>query len=104
MTKKKLESMKKAVKNVARAARAAKSKKQAKPVAPQVEWVDTPESSNIAKFGYGSTTLSVQFKNGGRYEYLDVPITLFADMKAAESKGRFLNENVKGSYAFRKVS
>jgi len=39
-----------------------------------MEWINTPESSNIAGFGYNESSriLTVEFKNGGRYEYFDV--------------------------------
>ena len=40
-----------------------------------MSWIVTPESSSIAGFDYESGTqqLTVEFKNGGRYNYFDVP-------------------------------
>ena len=65
--------------------------------------IATPESSNIAGFDYikDRKMLTVEFKNGGRYNYYDVPETIFERMKAARSKGQFLAQNVKGIYPIR---
>jgi hypothetical protein len=62
------------------------------------KWIETPESSNIAKFSYHSDTLTVVFKNGGQYAYFGVPSSIFEGMKGAESKGKFLNTEVKGKF------
>lgn len=66
------------------------------------EWISTPESSNIAGFGYAKTTqtLTVEFKNGNRYDYYDVPEHIFEGMKSADSKGKYLNAHVKNHYRY----
>ncbi len=70
-----------------------------------MEWIHTPESSNIAAFSYSdeSRILTVEFKNGGQYEYFDVPSTVFEAMKAAGSKGQFLAQNIKGQFRYARV-
>ncbi|KAB2912192.1 MAG: DUF853 family protein, partial [Dechloromonas sp.] len=70
-----------------------------------MEWINTPESSNIAGFGYneGNRVLTVEFKNGGRYEYFDVPSAVFDAMKAADSKGQFLAQSIKGQYRYARI-
>ncbi len=70
-----------------------------------MSWIDTPESSNIARFDYNekSRILTVEFKNGGRYNYYDVPAHVFEGMKSASSKGQFLAQNVKGFYRYARV-
>jgi hypothetical protein len=67
-----------------------------------MSWIATPESSNIAGFDYikERKLLIVEFKNGGRYNYYDVPQAVFERMKAAPSKGQFLAQNVKGAYRY----
>ena len=67
-----------------------------------MEWIDTPESSTMSGFGYDkqSQVLIVEFKNGGRYNYFDVPKDLFDQMVAAGSRGQFLTQNVKGIYRY----
>jgi hypothetical protein len=67
-----------------------------------MSWIATPESSTIAAFDYVEERkmLIVEFKNGGRYNYYDVPETIFERMKAAPSKGQFLAQNVKGIYRY----
>jgi len=52
-------------------------------------WVDTPESSNVLRFGYALGTLRVAFQNGSQYEYF-VPPYYYNGMKLASSKGKFV--------------
>jgi len=68
-------------------------------------WIATPQSSNIAGFDYDKDrqVLTVEFKNGGRYNYYDVPETVFEGMKAASSRGQFLAQSVKGIYRYARV-
>ena len=70
-----------------------------------MSWIATPESSNIVGFDYVQErqVLIVEFKNGGRYNYFDVPATIVEGMKAASSKGQFLAKNVKGIYRYARV-
>jgi hypothetical protein len=67
-----------------------------------MEWIDTPESSTINGFGYEaeSQVLVVEFKNGGRYNYYDVPAHLFEQMRSAGSRGQFLAQSIKGLYRY----
>ncbi len=70
-----------------------------------MSWIATPESSTIAGFDYVKErqVLIVEFKNGARYNYYDVPEITFERMKAASSKGQFLAQNVKGVYRYARV-
>ncbi|MDD2754423.1 MAG: KTSC domain-containing protein [Methanothrix sp.] len=68
-------------------------------------WIATPESSNIAGFDYVENTsiLIVEFKNGARYNYYDVPAAVFNSLKTAPSKGKYLAQSVKGVYRYARV-
>lgn len=70
-----------------------------------MNWIDTPESSNIMRFCYdeANQVLFVEFKNGGTYQYFDIPNGIFEAMKAASSKGQFLANNIKGVYRYARV-
>ena len=67
-----------------------------------MNWIESPESSNITRFGYddASQILFVEFKNGSVYQYFDVPHGVFEQMENAPSKGRFLAESIKGWYRY----
>ncbi|MFA4987145.1 MAG: KTSC domain-containing protein [Candidatus Brocadiia bacterium] len=67
-----------------------------------MNWVETPESSNISRFGYdeANQVLCVEFMNGSVYQYFDVPQSVFEQMKTAPSKGAFLAQNIKGAYRY----
>lgn len=70
-----------------------------------MEWIDTPESSNIVRFAYDpqSQILAVEFKAGSTYNYYDIPELIFEQMKAAQSKGQFLAQQIKGRYRFARI-
>ena len=68
-----------------------------------MEWIDTPQSSNIVRFGYDeeSRVLKVEFKNGSVYDYFDVPAQVFNGMKSASSSvGQYLAQQVKGTFRY----
>ncbi|MBL8743328.1 MAG: KTSC domain-containing protein [Myxococcales bacterium] len=62
-------------------------------------------SSNVARIGYDadSRVLTVEFRNGSRYEYENVPATEYAGFLGAWSKGRYLHRWIKGRYDYRKL-
>lgn len=63
------------------------------------------ESSNVEKIGYeeSTQTLRVGFLNGSVYDYKNVPIMEFEQLKNAQSVGSYLNRNIKGNYPYDKV-
>lgn len=63
-------------------------------------------STVIRSFSHdpATNTLRVVFVSGIVYEYLNVPPEIYAQMKAAFSKGTFLNDEIKGNYTFKKIS
>lgn len=67
-----------------------------------MEWIETPQSSNIARFAYEapSQVLTVEFKTGGTYNYFDIPAVIFEQMMAASSKGQFLAQQIKGRFRY----
>lgn len=62
-----------------------------------------PGSSNIAGVGYDHDTqeLTVQFHSGRRYTYDSVPESVYDALMAADSKGRYFNDNIKNQYVAR---
>jgi hypothetical protein len=46
------------------------------------------------------STLEIEFKKGGTYQYFEVPESLFSQMQAAGSKGQFFAQNIKGIYRY----
>lgn len=70
-----------------------------------MDWISTPDSSNLSGFGYdpSAAVLRVEFKSGGTYEYYDVPAHIVDAMKAAPSKGQFLAYQIKGTYRYARV-
>jgi hypothetical protein len=62
-------------------------------------------SSQIASIGYDrdEAELYVTFNSGSTYVYMAVPSLVFAAMQKADSIGKFLNSQIKGTYEFRKL-
>ena len=58
------------------------------------------ESRALAAVGYSRRlrALEIEFKRGGTYRYLDVPLAVYQDLLAAESKAGFYNRNVRGKF------
>lgn len=67
-----------------------------------MDWIETPESSNIARFAYdnGSQVLTIEFRKGGSYQYFEVPEAVFEAMKTADSKGQYFAQNIKGVFRY----
>ena len=63
-------------------------------------------SSVVAGIRYepDTNTLRVIYVSGSIYDYKDVPETVYKEMKAASSKGEFLNKRIKPIYKFEKVT
>jgi hypothetical protein len=63
------------------------------------------DSEAIARVEYDSPTrtLFVQFASSDWYAYLEVAGDTYARMRAAPSKGRFFQDEVRDRYAFRKL-
>jgi len=63
-------------------------------------------SSNLSSVGYDaqSSVLEIGFRNGGVYQYYNVPETVHLSLMAAPSKGRYFDKAVKDFYACRKIS
>jgi hypothetical protein len=62
------------------------------------------KSTNLSAVGWQAGTLRILFQTGSAYDYFDVPAKLFNQLMAAESKGTFFQEFIKGQFTFRKVS
>jgi hypothetical protein len=63
------------------------------------------ESSSLRSVGYdpSARVLEVEFLNGGVYQYLDVKDDEFEEFQEADSKGRYLNTEIKPSHRYRRL-
>lgn len=64
------------------------------------------KSSNILSVGYDTTnsTLEVEFKEGGVYQYFDVPSRVHSGLMTASSHGGYFAANIKkGGYRYNRV-
>lgn len=63
----------------------------------------TVDSSHIAKIGHDGTDLVVTFTTGASYRYSNVPADVFEDFLNADSKGEFLDTQIKGQYSYQRL-
>lgn len=63
------------------------------------------DSSSLVSAGYdpAKQLLEVEFRNGGVYQYLDVDDHEYDDFQGAESKGRYLNTEIKPRHRYRQL-
>ena len=63
------------------------------------------QSSNIRKTEYDTETknLVVEFNNGAKYEYLEVPHQLYTRFRMSESQGKFFNTEISKVYKYKKI-
>ncbi|MEJ7587402.1 MAG: KTSC domain-containing protein [Ferruginibacter sp.] len=55
------------------------------------------------KYDPSTATLRILFVSGMVYDYKNVPEQIYHAMKTSGSKGIYLNQHIKGNYAFEKV-
>lgn len=67
-----------------------------------MNWVETPDSSTIARFRYlnEESVLEIEFKKGLVYRYFEVPEAVYEQMQSASSKGQYFGSNIKGVYRY----
>ena len=65
---------------------------------------ESVQSSNILSVGYDNSTnsLYVNYKSG-IYKYDHVESSVYENLMSSESKGRFMNENIKGRYNYSRM-
>jgi hypothetical protein len=59
-----------------------------------MDWVPV-QSSVLAAVAYAPTQLWIEFRTGQIYRYRDVPVSIYQQLLAADSKGRFFNARVR---------
>ena len=63
------------------------------------------ESSNIVRteFDTNDGKLLVEFKNGMKYEYSDVPHQIYTQFRMSESQGKFFSSKISKSFKYKKL-
>jgi hypothetical protein len=63
------------------------------------------ESSNIVETEYDTSNkkLVVEFKNGTKYEYEDVPHQEYTRFRNAESQGKYFTTEISKNYKYKKL-
>ena len=64
------------------------------------------QSTEIAIVGYDTKTqtLEIAFRNGGVYQYKNVPEEIHQNLMSAPSHGIYFNQNIKDRYLGTKIT
>ncbi len=62
-------------------------------------------SSNVASVGYSRSlhALEIEFVRGAVYRFLNVRAIVYRQLMAAQSKGHFIAEHLRGRYEFVRI-
>ena len=74
----------------------------------EIKWtkiLNEIKSSNIKKTEYDTETkkLIVEFNNGLKYEYEDVPHQTYTKFRMSESQGKFFTTDISKAYKYKKI-
>lgn len=68
------------------------------------EYIQTTTSCALVDFQYKSRVLKVEFSDGSKYEYFEVPSTVYNKLINSDAPGRFIRRNISETYVYRKIS
>ena len=63
---------------------------------------DSSSTISAGRYYPEDKTLTLVYRNGGVYEYEDVPLFYWRGLLDANSKGKFINTNIKRLFQFNK--
>jgi hypothetical protein len=68
--------------------------------------INEVQSSNLVRTEYDTSdsSLVVEFKNGTKYSYENVPHKIYAQFRLAESQGNFFNTNIAKAFKYKKLT
>ena len=63
------------------------------------------KSSNMVRSEYDTSTkkMIVEFSNGSKYEYLEVPHKVYTQFRMSESQGKFFSSKIVKTYTHKKI-
>jgi hypothetical protein len=64
-----------------------------------------PDSTNVfaVTYDFEAKLLTVEFANGGVYEYREVPVEVWRNIQRADSAGKVIAAEVRGKYQSKKI-
>ena len=68
----------------------------------EIKFVEV-QSSNVVSIGYENNNLYVNYKSG-TYKYENVDKSIYESLLTSDSKGKFMNEHIKGRYNYSKCN
>ncbi|HTF82291.1 MAG TPA: KTSC domain-containing protein, partial [Cytophagales bacterium] len=58
----------------------------------------------MVDYRYKSKVLEIDFSDGSKYEYFDVPANVYTKLLHSDAPGRFIRRNICSAYVYRMLS
>jgi hypothetical protein len=65
-------------------------------------WIES-DAADYVSYDRAERTLRIWYKTGRVYDYLDVPSQVYQDLMNADSKGKYINWEIKPLFGYREV-
>jgi len=66
-------------------------------------WENSSSQVSLTAYDYDTLVMKVTFKASGTYKYESVPHDVWEKSLKATSIGKFINSDIKGKYAYKKI-
>ena len=60
-------------------------------------------STDLASVGHDGQNLFIRFNSGATYIYSNVPESVFRELLAASSKGKYFHHFIKNAFSYQKI-
>ena len=68
------------------------------------EYTKTLSTSSVTDYQYKARVLTVEFTDGSKYEYFDVPSNVYNKLLNSENPARFIRRNICDAFVYRKAT
>lgn len=68
------------------------------------DYTKTVTTAHMLDFRYKSRILEIDFSDGSKYEYFDVPANVYTKLVNSDVPSRFIRRNICGTYTYRMLT
>ena len=68
------------------------------------EYTKTTTTASMVDYRYKAKVLEIDFSDGSKYEYFDVPHNVYSKLVNSDAPGRFIRRNICNAFIYRRVS
>ena len=68
------------------------------------EYTKTTTTAAMVDYRYKAKVLEIDFSDGSKYEYFDVPHNVYSKLVNSDAPGRFIRRNICNEFVYRRVT